>query len=116
MKRLLQLVVVMMMVFGVVSQAFPITIGASLVGGGSRTAIESGSFSLLSSFTASEIGLMSDSSNSTGFTRTSNLGENTPNLTGGVQKRFDFDISQFSTIDEITFGWTGGISGIRQLH
>ena len=60
-------------------------------------------------FGSADIANLTDSNLSTGYVFSSSAGEytSTPNSTVGFQVRFDFDISNYETIDGIDFSWTG---------
>lgn len=60
-------------------------------------------------FGAADIANLADSNLATGYVFSSSAGEytSTPDSTVGFQLRFDFDISQFASIDGIDFSWTG---------
>jgi hypothetical protein len=60
-------------------------------------------------FVAATVANISDGDDGTGFAFTSGAGEYSshPLQTVGFQKRFDFDVSDFASVDRIDFTWTG---------
>ena len=58
---------------------------------------------------AAEVAAISDGNDATGFSFKSSAGEysSSPLSTVGVAMNFDFDISQFETIDALDFTWVG---------
>jgi len=60
-------------------------------------------------FTATDIASLSDGDLTTGYRFTSSVGQysGSPDSTAGFSLNFDFDISQYASIDRIDFTWTG---------
>ena len=60
-------------------------------------------------FDAASLASLSDGNSGTGFSFTSHIGEYSggPTATSGFQLNFDFDVSQYETIDGLDFSWTG---------
>tara|TARA_R110001583_G_C5658579_1_gene409439 strand:+ start:609 stop:1298 length:690 start_codon:yes stop_codon:yes gene_type:complete len=88
---------------------FPVSAGAlpivaPLVGGSSQNHNPSSPTTL---FTSLEIAAMSDGSTTTGFTRTSNFGDDGISQIFGIQKKFQFDVSAFTTVTQLNVTWTG---------
>lgn len=57
--------------------------------------------------TAADLAALTDADTSTAYTFTSHAGEFYPNATVGFITRFDFDVSDYESIDRIDFTWTG---------
>ena len=101
--RLFATVFTIFLGIAIASHAQEETVKAELASGGSKNNFAEE----IDPFTAEHITDMTDGNDSSGFIHTSLFGDDFPSQISGVQKRFDFDVSKFSTISKLVFVWKG---------